>query len=62
MLILSTDMQYSPDTISYLLPQCLLSTVHPLKQLKRNKIMVKESSNKQIILSQKNPMQMKHLI
>lgn len=44
--ILSTKMQYSPDTISYLLPQCLLSTVYPLKQLKHNKIMVKESSNK----------------
>lgn len=35
MLILGTDMQCSPGTIPYLLPQCLLPSVsYPLKQLK----------------------------
>lgn len=43
MLILGTDMQCSPGTIPYLLPQCLLASVsYPLKQLKCNKIIVKE--------------------
>lgn len=56
-LVPGTGMQCCPDVISYLLPQCLLFTAYPLKQLKYNKIMVKESlsSSKQSNQCKKNP-------
>lgn len=56
-LVPGTEMQCCPDVISYLLPQCLLLTAYPLKQLKCNKIMVKESlsSSKQSNQCKKNP-------
>lgn len=56
-LVPGTERQCCPGVIPYLLPQCLLLTAYPLKQLKCNKIMVKESlsSSKQCNQCKQNP-------